>query len=866
MVKAHIVNHTHWDREWYFTSSDALVLSEQLFTEVIEELLTHPEASFVLDGQTSILDDYLVIHPDRLDDIKYLVAEKRLFIGPWFTQTDAFYAHAESVLRNGMIGIFESKKYGEYMPIGYLPDTFGFNAQMPVLLEHLGLDNIIFWRGIHLGKHVKSTYFKWSGIGGNAEIYAINMPQGYGTGMLLEPTSKYVDERLDPAIEFIEKHSATSEVLIPSGNDQLNIIHDFSKKLDRINTMGKYEYIISDYTKFLDYVKKIQDLEVYQGEFREPVHGRVHKSIGSSRMNIKIANNRIENKLLHRIEPLLVIAKACGIYISERLLMQIWKKVFEGQAHDSLGGCVSDAVAEDIIHRFKEANEMVDSIENTILKRISDDLQLSDQEVLVVNTDLHAFSGYKDIQIVTRDKNIYFPEYPDAVILDQTYIPSRENILEETPSGNQMIREPGYYVLKVRIHVDLPGLGYKVIHFEKKDTLLEQVQTQNSTSIENEYYKILFSDNNVDLHLPNGEWIPSFITLEDSGNAGDTYDFSPLKEDKPYSLSFNRVKVEKSSLVQHMILWGDYTLPLDLEDRLTQKLTGQLGVKLIVTLTNSSELIDCKLEVDNQIYSHRLRVVLKTGIQAPENIASLPFGYIKRKPGVPENWENIYCEMPIDLEPMEQNVTLTTEDKSFTVFTKGIKEYQQIDEKLAITLLATTGQLGKSDLIYRPGRASGDTTKKGHVMIPTEGAQLIGKHDYSFAIYVGSGRFDELQTAIRGQQYLQENVDYQRQSYNYFLHRLDNKIQTSSKDLGLERTMGLMQLPENYVVSACHPSFYQPGKFIIRLVNPTDKPFELDSAFFADRNPEIVNALEEVQEGAEYIIPSYGVISIRVNL
>ncbi|WP_446499939.1 hypothetical protein, partial [Listeria seeligeri] len=26
MVKAHIVNHTHWDREWYFTSADALVL------------------------------------------------------------------------------------------------------------------------------------------------------------------------------------------------------------------------------------------------------------------------------------------------------------------------------------------------------------------------------------------------------------------------------------------------------------------------------------------------------------------------------------------------------------------------------------------------------------------------------------------------------------------------------------------------------------------------------------------------------------------------------------------------------------------------------------------------------------------------
>lgn len=109
MVKAHIVNHTHWDREWYFTSADALVLSEQLFTEVIDELKKHPEANFVLDGQLSILDDYVALYPEKLADIKQLIADKQLFIGPWFTQTDAFFAHGESILRNAMIGIFDSK-------------------------------------------------------------------------------------------------------------------------------------------------------------------------------------------------------------------------------------------------------------------------------------------------------------------------------------------------------------------------------------------------------------------------------------------------------------------------------------------------------------------------------------------------------------------------------------------------------------------------------------------------------------------------------------------------------------------------------------------------------------------------------------
>jgi alpha-mannosidase len=74
MTNVHIVNHTHWDREWYFTSMDALVLSDQLFSDAIEELKQHPEASFVLDGQLSILDDYLQLYPEKLTDIKKLIA------------------------------------------------------------------------------------------------------------------------------------------------------------------------------------------------------------------------------------------------------------------------------------------------------------------------------------------------------------------------------------------------------------------------------------------------------------------------------------------------------------------------------------------------------------------------------------------------------------------------------------------------------------------------------------------------------------------------------------------------------------------------------------------------------------------------
>ncbi|MBC1474041.1 alpha-mannosidase [Listeria grandensis] len=866
MVKAHIVNHTHWDREWYFTSADALVLSEQLFTEVIEELQKHPEANFVLDGQLSILDDYVALYPEKLADIQQLIADKQLFIGPWFTQTDAFFAHGESILRNAMIGIFDSKKYGDYMKIGYLPDTFGFNAQMPTLLAHVGFDNIIFWRGIHLGEQVQSTYFKWNGLGDAAQIYAINMPQGYGTGMLLEPTSAYVDGRLDPAIDFIAKYSQTKEVLIPSGNDQLNIIFNFADKLAEINKMGRHSYELSTYQDFMEYVKALPDLETFRGEFRSPVLARVHKTIGSSRMNIKLKSAELEQKLLNRIEPLLVIAKASGIHISERLLMHTWKKLLEGQAHDSLAGCVSDPVAEDILHRMKEADELCDSIENTIVKKIADDLSLTSNEILIFNTELSTFAGYKEIQVVTKNKQIHFPEYPDAMIIHEQYISARDNVLEETPAGNRFIEEPGYYVLQVKIKVELPGLGYRVISFEETELDLESMMQHTTAEISNAHYKITFQNGTIALETASGEKQTSFIRLEDSANAGDTYDYSPLAGDIARTFTFTKAIAERSSKLERLILTGKNRLPFDLDDRVQAGKQGDLAVKMVLELGVESELLTCELEVDNQIKSHRLRILVDTGVQTATNIASLPYGYIERKSGVPANWQETYSEMPIDIEPLEQSVTLTNEMKSCTIFTRGIKEYQQIEDKLALTLLATTGQLGKPDIAYRPGRASGDTTKKGHVLIATEGAQLIGKHKFSLAIYLGAEAFEATKTARRTKEFNQTTIAYQSQAFNHFLHRLDNKIQKTERRLGVARTMELLNLPKDYLISACYPSYYEADKYIIRIENPTSTPQKIESAHIGNGSFELINAVEEIILAKEIVIPAYDAVTLRILL
>src|SRR5699024_12725396 len=63
-----------------------------------------------------ILDEYVAMHPEDLQRIQALVARQQLFIGPWYTQTDAMIPDSEAIIRNLVIGINDTRqKYGQPM-------------------------------------------------------------------------------------------------------------------------------------------------------------------------------------------------------------------------------------------------------------------------------------------------------------------------------------------------------------------------------------------------------------------------------------------------------------------------------------------------------------------------------------------------------------------------------------------------------------------------------------------------------------------------------------------------------------------------------------------------------------------------------
>lgn len=870
MTKAHFVNHTHWDREWYFTSEDAQVLSDQLFADVLKELESHPEANFTLDGQTSIVDEYVAMHPEDLDRIRALVARQQLFVGPWYTQTDAMLPDAEAIIRNLVIGINDSRrKYGQPMMIGYLPDTFGFNAQLPMLLKQVGISDFICWRGTNFKRQMNSVYFKWHGLGANS-VYAANFPFGYYTGQIALESKQnlkdFVENRLDPGIDFEAEHGSNDEVLLPSGIDQMNIVHDLSQTITDANKYSHNQIEMSSYPRFMNGLRHKENLPEYQGELRYPTYSRVHRTIGSVRSRIKRKNFALEQQVLRRVEPLMVIAQQCGIDVSNGVVLKLWKKLLECQPHDTLGGSVSDNVAVDIDHRFKEGFEIADGIENYIKKRIAQRLNLNDHQVLVFNTDLRPFAGYKTIEFLAESKNIQFADKYQAAIIKEEYVPARENIMQQTAKGFEYKDEPGYYKLTVRVRVEFAGLGYQVVSFTAdEEKALREFQQQNNNQIQNQAWQVTYQDGNFQA-VNKGQSYPNLLSVVDSGNDGDTYDYSPLRGDAETTLPLDGdVTTEVVDDLQKITLAGKWKLPLDLTERLAKDPKYvEVAYKLTLTLSSSDDVLSGRLEVDNQALDHRLRLKVNTGITTDHVTAQIQGGFQKTyNLPIAENWQDEFVEKPVNIYNFDKVVGMNDEKHGLFLISKGMKEYELDGQAFYVTLLATTGQLGKPNLLWRPGRASGDTTSLGHQMTPTPLAEELGQNVFEFGL-VTTEHFEENELAVTAEKWLAPNISYQLQQLDLFVNRLDNKIWNIefADDLPeISQEEAFLTYDPQVVISALYPAYTIKDAIVLRLANESDEVQDLTSLL--EDGFILTNALEETKVvGDQLLVQPYEMVTL----
>ena len=402
--------HTHWDREWYREFEVFRLRLLRVFDNVLDLLNQNKIPAFYFDGQASALLDYLELRPDKENQIRQYIKEKKLFIGPFYTLVDEFLTDKICFEKNLEIGLKIARDFGCEDFIGYLADTFGHSQNVPKILKNFGINKCMVWRGVG----DLPSEFIFNGVN------TVNLVRGYfmdifSAQMTIEEKAKWLKDNLD---KIAEKSGNT--LLLPIGADHLGIETDITEQIQKVNEiLEDYEIELSTPFKYFELVKDNFKTE-WNDEIKDNSKTFILQGSYSARTKIK-QHNIVACYKLHFADK---IQKQLGTKY-DNAIEYAYKLLLKNQAHDGICGCSTDDVHYENIARYKKVIQVAD----TILKELKFLYPERYNQILLEHNknyrSLMEFEGTKvpdDCQIISERNG-----FVDEILYDTQKIPVTED-------------------------------------------------------------------------------------------------------------------------------------------------------------------------------------------------------------------------------------------------------------------------------------------------------------------------------------------------------------------------------------------------------------------------------------------------------
>jgi len=582
---AHIIAHSHWDREWYVSFEQHRLKLVRLMEDLIEAFDNDPEfTSFHLDGQTIVLEDYLEIMPHRAERVYELVKQGRLIVGPWYILQDEFLISSEANARNLLIGINDSNKIGGYAKIGYFPDSFGNIGQAPQIVSQAGIDVAVYGRGvkpvgfnnqIHQGNAHTSKFSEmyWTAPDGS-RVLAVLFANWYNNGMEIpvDPAEakRYWDEKLAAA----EQYASSPDLLFMNGCDHQPLQKDLSQALRTARElMPDVKFVHSSFPEYIEALRKdgLEKLDEVKGELRSQwTDGWMTLvNTASARVYIKQANVKTQTLLEKVAEPLATMAYLTGSAYPRHELLYAWKTLLKNHPHDSICGCSVDEVHSEMMTRFAKSQQVAQALADRSAEELAARVDTSGfgagaRPLVVFNTSGHARTGIaKTVIDVERfyfapgkEPHEWYREFADAYRPEEYAVVDAEGRFVEATIRpleigfgydlpDDRFRQP-YWAYQVEIELqaeNVPGIGYRSYALVRKADVADLAgQAAASTLLspeervlENEHVQVRIADDGsfslVD--KANGKRYEGLGVYEDTGDIGNEYMYKQPEGEAP---------------------------------------------------------------------------------------------------------------------------------------------------------------------------------------------------------------------------------------------------------------------------------------------------------------------------------------------
>ncbi len=745
----HLIPHTHWDREWYLPRAGFVARLVPALDDLIARLQAEPcIRSFLLDGQTVLVEDYLRVRPDMAQTVSRLVREGRLQVGPWYVLADELIPSGESLVRNLLAGAADAARLGGRSDVLYSPDAFGHPESWPTIAREFGIASGVLWRGLGGEPGLERDLFRWYGPDGRSVLLYHLPRQGYEVGMDLRADARMLSAAWAPLRDELVARAASPHVAVFVGADHHAVHPDLCRLRDLLAELEpEADVRISRLDELLECAAAASaGVPAVRGELRwsygytwtlQGVHG--------TRAELKRRHAEAELWLARTAEPLAALAAASRAAPPNAVLASAWRTLLRAQFHDSIGGCTSDAVTGRVAARIDDAEHMarevsrlaLDALTSNDPDRAREDPARASPALVVWNgaprrrggvlvADVTGFLG--DVLVgppssrePRRGRGFGTPALIGARGPLPVQILGRGRAHERMDSARHYPDQDEVEVVRVALRVpDLAGFGLASFGVAHGAAPRPRGRARaRGNRLDNGLVEArLARDGRVILvDRTSGNRFERLLRFESNGDVGDTYTYAAPRGDRTRTFtSPARARVLASGpLVAAIEAIGRMRLP-----------TGTVETRTVLSLHDGSRALRVTIEVANRATDHRLRVRLPTGVEGVPAVVGSAFGCVER--GVPRADPRRYPrERPVATAPAQRFVACAAGRGGLAVVAPGFFEYELTDAgDVLVTVLRAVGALSRADLASRPGHAGWPA--------PTPGAQSQGENRLQLAL------------------------------------------------------------------------------------------------------------------------------------
>jgi len=371
-------SHMDWDwvatfEQYYGIGNPSAQPPVRQILDTAFDLIGTPDSGYHYNlAELAWLRRYLQDNPAMAPTLATYVG-KLHFLGGGITSPDNLITHGEAFIRNYLLGQAFLKRTGLSALLSnvcWIPDDFGQDPQLPVVLNAMGMTGVSFWRVPGDEPAPPSSYtpvnggdslyqqlldngvtFNWQAADGST-ILTQQMSQGYGVIWDQLYANQYTSSQAEDLNDFITNSGKQFANLYfaPCGGDfsmpSLNLVTAVSDYNTQYYPNNKIYAVFGTFQEFIDAVHAVKDQQPYTIPLDS---SNFWTGYFAGRIQLKINHNSAVNHLL-AAETAATLLRAMSNFSSAYLdaidaaIATAWETLIPSTHHDYVTGTSPDNI------------------------------------------------------------------------------------------------------------------------------------------------------------------------------------------------------------------------------------------------------------------------------------------------------------------------------------------------------------------------------------------------------------------------------------------------------------------------------------------------------------------------------------------